>query len=546
LNRAASLDHPVDGQVVGTVVPVYGWVLLDQRPASVIDVFVNDRPAVRARRCEQRVDLVGKTGAAPGDELVAGFRELVALGELAVPGATVTIRVRAMGINGEIWEPAPITVVVGEAARVVPLVLPEPLLGPGTLDRTAEVPADARPRVCVFTHSLRMGGGELYLQELLLRLADAEVATFLVIAPEDGPLRAELELAGIQVHLGGYLPIDPLPYAARRAELGTLLLAWGCDVVVANTLGVFGEVDAAISVGVPVVWSIHESFHLDVFADLNWGDNLRPEIGRRLRQALLQTDVVVFEAEATRELYEQQLPGVAARCIRYGIDLSAIARYEDDHPRDELRAGRGFAPSDRVLLCMGVFQDRKAQLALVHAFAQFVAARPDARLVLVGNHPSDYAFAVGQAIGDLGIAGSVRVIDIHPDTYQWYRCADVLVSASDTESLPRSILESMAFGVPVVGAEVFGLPEVVVDGVNGWLFEPRSEVALLAGLRRVLACSPAELATVSERARHDAIAFDGQGYATDYNQLILDLTADHRARVGAGTGPLVTGGELVS
>ena len=87
---------------------------------------------------------------------------------------------------------------------------------------------------------------------------------------------------------------------------------------------------------------------------------------------------------------------------RYGGTIVPHARNEarfdpSNYDRDRIRTRLGFADTDLVLLCMGVFQDRKAQLALVHAFAQFVHRHPEARLVLVGNHPSDYAFAVGKA-----------------------------------------------------------------------------------------------------------------------------------------------------
>jgi glycosyltransferase involved in cell wall biosynthesis len=193
-----------------------------------------------------------------------------------------------------------------------------------------------------------------------------------------------------------------------------------------------------------------------------------------------------------------------------------------------VRAGLGIRADERVLLVMGVFQDRKAQLALVHAFAPLAAAHPDAVLVLVGYHPSPYGDAVRRTVDELGLTGSIRIEDIHPDTYRWYRAADVLVSASDIESLPRSILEAMAFGVPVAAASVFGVPEVLVDGANGWLFEPRHGDALVAALRRVLAADDAHLAALGNQARRDAHAFDGQGYASEYHKLIVDLAAEAR------------------
>jgi glycosyltransferase involved in cell wall biosynthesis len=404
-----------------------------------------------------------------------------------------------------------------------------PLAGGGSITSRLNAPARAatgRRRVCVLTHSLRLGGGELYLQELLLRLVDADFADFLVVSPEDGPLRAELESRGVVVHVGSEYPTDPARYYARLTELGQLMRGWGTEVVLANTLGVFGAVDAALDIDLPVIWALHESFPLDVFSYLNWGSNgLHPDIDERWRSALSRSNEVIFESDATLKLYAEQVPDLNGRRVRYGIDLGEIERYRQTHNRAELRHRHGFADTDRVLLCMGVLQERKSQLALVHSFAQLALSQPDTYLVLVGYHPSAYSQAVCDYICDAGLSDRVRLLGIDPDTYQWYYCADVLVSASDTESLPRSVLEALAFGVPVLAADVFGLSEVIRDGHNGWLFEARSGNSLTAGLKRVLGTSAETLTQISMNCREDALVYDGVFYAREYKEMINQLAA---------------------
>jgi glycosyltransferase involved in cell wall biosynthesis len=369
------------------------------------------------------------------------------------------------------------------------------------------------------THSLSLGGGELYLQELLLRLRADHDIDLMVISPGDGPLRAGLEAAGIRVHICAPPVLLPGRYESQVVEMGCLLLMWGCDVVIANTAGMFTFVDAAMWAERPVIWAIHESFRLEVFEHLNWG-HLHPALSARWRSCLRDGAHVVFEAEATKALYEHQVPGMQASCVRYGIDLTAIEDYERTHDRGALRADLGFGPDDFVLLCMGIFQERKQQLALVHAFSAFVDAYPRATLVLMGNHPSPYADAVRRQVDMFGMAERVMIVDIDPDTYRYYQCADVLVSASDTESLPRSVLEAMAFGVPVLAADVFGVTEVVQDGVHGWVCESGSGVSLLAGFRRALTTPEDERSAMSARCREAAVGFSGEGYAAHYASLI--------------------------
>jgi D-inositol-3-phosphate glycosyltransferase len=529
LRTFGAVDHPVPGQCLEhPVVHVFGWVALDGEPADVIDVYLDDGPPVRARRCDPRPDLAGAGIFPDSTALTAGYSALVVISPGDRPRPAV-LRVVGRSMDGRLWTPPSVPLTVGPRAVDNG---PRPLGPPGALPHVIARgvgPAATRPRVCVFTHSLRLGGGELYLQELLLRLADADVADFLVVAPEDGALRPQLEAAGVTVHVTSGYAVDPDRYEARLAELAALMASWRADVALVNTLGVFPAADAALRLGLPVIWAIHESFPLEVFSLLNWGpDGLHPRIADAWRRCLATADQVVFESEATRELLEREVPGISGRCIRYGIDPTAISRYEDDHDRADVRAELGFSADQRVLLCMGVFLDRKSQLALVHAFADLAALYPDARLVLVGDHPSDYARAVHGVVRERGVADVVRLEPIDPDIYRWYRAADVLVSASDTESLPRSVLEAMTFGLPTLAVDVFGLSEVISDGINGWLCEPCSGVALVAGLRRVLRGRAEELAEMSAQARADAKAFDGQGYATAYHQLIAELT--HRAR----------------
>jgi glycosyltransferase involved in cell wall biosynthesis len=115
--------------------------------------------------------------------------------------------------------------------------------------------------------------------------------------------------------------------------------------------------------------------------------------------------------------------------------------------------------------------------------------------------------------------------------------ADLVVCASDIESLPRSLTEAMAFGTPVLSTRVFGVPELIEDGVNGFLCEPRDVADMARGLDRVLAMPSDDLAAVAragrERvlARHDPDTCAGQvlqlveGLARDPGALPADVLA---------------------
>lgn len=75
----------------------------------------------------------------------------------------------------------------------------------------------------------------------------------------------------------------------------------------------------------------------------------------------------------------------------------------------------------------------------------------------------------------------------HEEIPWWMNACDVLCLPSLSEGLPNVALEAMACGLPVVAARVGGVPEVVRDGVNGFLVPPSDSAALADALRRALA-----------------------------------------------------------
>ncbi len=113
---------------------------------------------------------------------------------------------------------------------------------------------------------------------------------------------------GVEVHLTRPYEVHPDFYEGAVSELQALLNDIGPDVVLANTLGVFPAVDAALRQGRDVVWAIHESFEIEDFIYLNWGSrNLHDAVEERLRAALAGAHTI-FEAEPTLELYLRQIP----------------------------------------------------------------------------------------------------------------------------------------------------------------------------------------------------------------------------------------------
>jgi glycosyltransferase involved in cell wall biosynthesis len=81
------------------------------------------------------------------------------------------------------------------------------------------------------------------------------------------------------------------------------------------------------------------------------------------------------------------------------------------------------------------------------------------------------------------------------------RKLDVFVHPGLDDAMPVSIVEALMFSVPVVATRVGGVPDLIRDGVEGWLIEPGSAAAILAAMEHVAALPPGELAAFRRCAR---------------------------------------------
>jgi D-inositol-3-phosphate glycosyltransferase len=384
--------------------------------------------------------------------------------------------------------------------------------------------APGSPRVLVLAHDLGLGGGQLYLHDLLLGLA-ARGVSLAVTSLRGGILLPVLEELGIPVAVtGAFDPTDPEQYEAHVRQVMVFGTAHGCEVALANALPTFGAVDAAQRLGLQVVWALHESFPLDHFWNHAYGVPVAPHIRDRARGALAGTRHAVFEATATAEMYAPLLPAGAGAVVPYGVPLDEIDDYRAGHDRAQLRASLGFGEDTLVLVCVAMIEARKAQANLAAAFAGSSRLRDrDVELVLVGAQPhSPYVAQLADAVTRWG-EHRIRIEPVQPDTYRWYHAADVLVSGSDIESLPRSMLEAMAFGRPVASTAVFGIPELVTDGDTGYLCRSRDVLAVREMLERVVDTPRDELAAMGLRAsdtvrrRHDPAI-----YVEHYHRVLDD------------------------
>jgi len=154
--------------------------------------------------------------------------------------------------------------------------------------------------------------------------------------------------------------------------------------------------------------------------------------------------------------------------IRLGIPLDE--RLGDETTNFDYRARYGIPDDAFVVGWVGRMtgvKDTDAVLEIVRATRE---RDVPAVLCMVGDGPD--RDRLEQVAHDLGIARSTYFVGYQSDVAGYYRLFDAFLLPSVNEGTPVSAIEALASGTPVVATRVGGVPDVVTDGVNGFLVEP--------------------------------------------------------------------------
>jgi glycosyltransferase involved in cell wall biosynthesis len=176
-----------------------------------------------------------------------------------------------------------------------------------------------------------------------------------------------------------------------------------------------------------------------------------------------------------------------------GVDIETFQPQRANvEMRSQLSQGH---PEDPLLLYVGRLSAEKA----IHEIKPVLEAIPTARLALVGNGPHRGDLERHFADTNTHFVGYMGGTTLG----EAYASADAFVFPSRTETLGLVLLEAMAAGCPVVAAASGGIPDIVQDGVNGYLFDPKDEMGAVAATQRLLD-RPEERETFRRNARTEA------------------------------------------
>ncbi|MFC5701774.1 glycosyltransferase family 4 protein [Cohnella faecalis] len=326
-------------------------------------------------------------------------------------------------------------------------------------------------RIGFYNHTSVVSGAEISMLLTAKNLKNAEPVVF---APE-GELGDRARVSGVAFEpISGYRArLTKNPFVLVRHLAGMAAEGWRLakrfksaevDIVHANSIraglivSLFGWLHRR-----PIVWHIRDN------PPGGWIGRAIDFIAKRTVKELIciSESVKAGMGEELRTL---------AKVVHNGVELSFATAEEKAKYRRAIREELGASPSARVIAVIGQIAPWKRQMDALIAARLLLDDGCDIQVWIVGEpkfreENEAYAERLRQMASGKEWQGKVVFTGFREDVKEICCAADLLFLCSDNEPFGRVLIESMAQGTPVVATRAGGVPEIVVDGSCGLLYE---------------------------------------------------------------------------
>lgn len=369
-------------------------------------------------------------------------------------------------------------------------------------------------KVLYVSHTAILGGACISLGQLMAGLDRARYQPVAVFS-KSGPLIEVLRSKGIPCYI---LRRRGIARLGLIREALALIKREGIGLVHLNAAMPFCKyvAMAARIARCPVIWHVRE--------------DPRGKRVRRLKKwmRLLAHRIFVVSSDLEAALADT---GKVVKIFN-GVD---IARFTPGVSGQEFRQRFGLPRDAFVFGIVGRIEPRKGQMEFLDAAGRLLAGGRDLNFVIVGTGPDEY---VGQVTSLLRsqpeLAARTILTGVIEDMPKAMAAFDALVMPSLWEGFPRALIEAMACAKPAVAAAVGEVPEIVADGVTGYLVPPGDVRALCRAMEKCIGRADA----LGRNARQRVVAH----YTIEQHVAIVQKNyADLLGRLSTGA-PMATCG----
>ena len=396
----------------------------------------------------------------------------------------------------------------------------------------AESTPTARVPVLRVIARLNVGGPALHVAYLSAGLADRGYDTTLVagtIGRGEESMAYVVEQSGTTIVTlpGLSREISPLRDAFAVVRLAALIRRIRPTILHTHTAkaGTVGRAAALLAGGARPPIVIH-TFHGHV---LRGYFSPRKTAFFRVLERLLAKVTTVLIAVSPEVRDDLVSLGVAPvekfAVVRLGIELEERGRSEE--PREEIRRRLGIPPERFVVGWLGRMTGVKQTTDLLDVLGALREQGVDAGLLLVGDGPDREGFE--RRAQELGLVRHCLYLGYQEEVAPWYAAMDAVALPSGNEGTPVTVIEALAAGKPVVAYGVGGVPDVVRDGVDGFVVQPGDTAALARRLAE-LSADPQRRARMGAAGRERVLERYGVG------RLLDDVDRLYRGTMAKETG----------
>ena len=367
------------------------------------------------------------------------------------------------------------------------------------------------------------------------QIGKVDVERFVYFMPRSSQRLAITNQQGMRDNLRGSLLAKfqlPLFLLRQTAHMRRMIRERRIDVVNAHWL---------VPQGLTAAWALRRKPTVKLVLHVHAGDVYLLQklvLGPRIARYVVKRAAAVFAAGSHVRDALNQLLGYDSQAVLQpmGVNrdqfarsdaLQAVAEAQTVRAADSSCGVSGFP--DGFILFFGRLAEKKGAIYLVQAMRRIQESMPGVGLVIAGYGPEEEALRA--KVQELNLQERVRFVgrQSHPQIVGLLHACraaavpSIIDSHGETEGMPTVVVEALAAGVPVVGSNVDGIPDVIRHGENGWLCREKDPDDLAEKLLTALNCNSTQFAEAAVAA---AAEYDWQQVAANYLACIVGRRAE--------------------